>query len=107
MPDANKVTFVQRKNTVCIDIKQVAGLKVPSKDWVTFLKDDVKLKAEDVVECQVHSVTGFLLVKLRDELLYQEVCDRLQPGIPWSIGMERRCLAGAPRMPLPVSKSLT
>ena len=85
MPDANKVTFVQRKNTVCIDIKQVAGLKVPSKDWVTFLKDDVKLNAEDVVECQVHSVTGFLLVKLHDELLYQEVCDKLQQGIPWSI----------------------
>ena len=84
MPDVNKLSFIQRKNTVCIDIKQVAGPKVPPKDWVGFLKDDVKLQAADVIECQVHSVSNFLLVKLKDEATFNQVCSKLHVGIPWT-----------------------
>ena len=85
MPDLDFLTFICRTNTVCIDVKEVhPAPKVPRKDWVKLLKDDLKLKAEHMVEVQLHSLTNMLLLKLKTEDIYQQVLDVLREGVLWS-----------------------
>ena len=85
MPDVNSLTFITRTNTVCIDVKEVhGGPKVPKGDWLNFLKDDMKLKPDQVVECNIHSLTDLLMVKLNSEELFEEIKERLRLGVPWS-----------------------
>lgn len=85
MPDLDFLTFICRTNTVCIDVKEVhPAPKVPRKDWVKLLKDDLKLKAEHMVEVQLHSLTNMLLLKLKTDDIYQQVLDVLREGVLWS-----------------------
>ena len=85
MPGAESLTFLTRTNTLCIDVLEVhGGPKVPSKEWMNFLKSDVKVKSEEVIECNLHSLTNQLMVKFRSEEKYEEVKLRLQEGIPWA-----------------------
>jgi len=77
-------TFFCRTNTVCIDINDGhPGSKCPTKDWVGFIKDDLKIKADDLVECQLHSITNFLLIKLKTQELYNSVLENISKGVLW------------------------
>ena len=46
-----------------------------------FLKKDLGLKAQDLVETQVHSITNYLMVKLKSEELFNNCLDRLRQGV--------------------------
>ena len=54
------------------------------KDWVKLLKDDLKLKAEHMVEVQLHSLTNMLLLKFKTDDIYQQVLNVLREGVLWS-----------------------
>jgi hypothetical protein len=58
--------------------------KVPTKDWVNLLKTDLKLRAADMVEAQLHSLTNMVMVKLKTEDLYTRVSQLLMEGVVWS-----------------------
>ena len=85
MPDPSSLTFITRTNTVCIDVRDVyPGPKVPTKDWCSFLKEDLKLKAEDLIEAGMNTLTNYLMVKLSTEPIYLTVLEKLQAGVNWS-----------------------
>ena len=84
MPEASSIVFVNRSNTVCIDVKEVYGEpKVPKKDWMQFLKADLKLTSDMVVECNMHSLTDMLMVKFSTEEIFTTMLGQLQAGVPW------------------------
>ena len=85
MPDLSSLTFLCRTNTLCLDVNGVyPGGRCPRKDWVLFLKKDLGLKAQDLVETQVHSITNYLMVKLKSEELFNSCLERLRQGVLWS-----------------------
>ena len=84
MPDVGALTFLLRTNTVCIDINSAHPKgRCPRKEWVQFLTKDLGLKANDLVETQVHSITNFLMVKLKDVDIFSTVLEKLTAGVPW------------------------
>ena len=84
MPRIDDLTFIKRTNTVCIDLRDAhPGGRISEDEWVDFLIDHV-LKPEDLVEANIHSITGKLMVKLRNEETYQAVLGKLEQGIIWS-----------------------
>ena len=84
MPEASSLTFLSRVNTVCIDVKEVCGgPKVPQREWLTFLKEDMKLTSDMVVECNIHSLTDLLMVKFSSQEIFEDVLEKLKGGIPW------------------------
>ena len=84
MPDPSSLTFLSRVNTVCIDVKEVhGGPKVPQREWLNFMKEDMELKSDMVVECNMHSLTDLLMVKFSSEVIFEEMLEKLKQGIPW------------------------
>ena len=85
MPDLSSLTFLCRTNTLCLDVNGVyPGGRCPRKDWVMFLKKDLGLKAQDLVETQVHSITNYLMVNLKTEEQFTSCLDRLRKGVLWT-----------------------
>lgn len=85
MPDISELTFICRTNTVCIDIVEAhPEAKVPIRDWMMFLKEDLGLVANDLVEAQVHSITNLLMVKFKEEKKFEEIVKKLEKGVHWS-----------------------
>ena len=85
MPDLSSLTFISRINTVCVDLKDVySGPTVPTAEWAVFVKEDLKVKAEELALIQLHTITGMLMIELKEELVYQRILSRLQEGVVWT-----------------------
>ena len=63
-------------------VMDVSG-RYSRKDWVMFLKKDLALKARDHVETRVHSITNYLMVKLKTEEQFTSCLNRLRKEVLW------------------------
>lgn len=85
MPDISTLTFLCRTNTVCVDVNAAyPGGRCPRKEWVLFLKKELGLRAQDMVETQVHSITNYLMVKLKNEDMFNACLEKLRKGVLWN-----------------------
>ena len=84
MSDLNSLTFLLRKNTVCIDLASLQGPKPNERDIMSFIIDDVGIPPELLVEMSVHSILGHLLVTLENEDCFLEVLDKVKAGVLWT-----------------------
>ena len=75
-------TYTVRKNTVCVDLKE-AMPNLTTKDWVMFLKNDLKIGPPEVKDTCLHSMMQVLMVALKDEETFSTVLERLQEGVMW------------------------
>ena len=78
------LTFIKRKNTLCIDLKSALDPVKPKPDeWADWIVDVLKVKPDHVKLCSMHTVTGHLMLTLSEEDEYKAKLDMLERGVVW------------------------
>ena len=81
---AEGLTFIKRKNTLCIDLRSALGNVKPKPDqWADWITDVLKVEPANILLCSIHTVTGHLMVQLSEETVFQEKLTMLERGVPW------------------------
>ena len=84
MSSEGNLTFIKRKNTLCVDLKSALGLTKPKPDeWADWLVDKLEVKPENILLCHVHTVTGHLMVTLADEEDFKVRLTMLERDVAW------------------------
>ena len=85
MPDPRGLTFLHRKKTLCIDVKEAyPQQKIPTADWSSLVVDDLKLSHQDIIEAHIHTVTGYLMIGFKEEEKMFATLEKLERGVMWT-----------------------
>ena len=83
MPDKSHLSFIHRKQTLCVDVKHAAKGRVTQKEWVAFLRNDLKIKPSEIEQVQYHSIADLLMVKVKDLQCFNNYLELLLAGVKW------------------------